>query len=28
MWMSVGLLGRRLVVPLAEWLARMGGRHA
>lgn len=28
MWMSVGLLGRRFVVPLAEWLAPAGGRHA
>ncbi|CAN7555642.1 hypothetical protein LJR129_004005 [Acidovorax sp. LjRoot129] len=28
MWLSVGLLGRRFVVPLAEWLTPMGGRHA
>lgn len=29
MWLSVGLLGRRLVVPLAEWLVQQaGGRDA
>lgn len=28
MWLSVGLLGRRFVMPLAEKLAALGGRHA
>lgn len=28
MWVSVGLLGRRFVVPLAEKLSALGGRHA
>lgn len=28
MWTSVGVLGRRFVVPLAEWLASKGERHA
>ncbi len=28
MWLSVGLLGRRFVVPLAEWLVQRGARHA
>lgn len=27
MWISVGLLGRRFVVPAAEWLAARGARH-
>jgi hypothetical protein len=28
MWLSVGLLGRRFVVPAAEWLTQLGVRHA
>ena len=28
MWISVGLLGRRFVLPAAEWLAQRGGQHA
>ncbi len=28
MWLSVGLLGRRFVVPAAEWLTQRGARHA
>lgn len=28
MWISVGLLGRRFVLPLAEWLTLRRGRHA